>query len=113
MTPAPDRLLAMYAGMLRVRLFEERVRELFAGGRIPGFLHTSVGQEAVAVGVCAALRPDDYVLSTRSEEHTSELQSRGHLVCRLLLEKKNTAAPFPPGRGQERTGPACGHRPSV
>src|SRR5437870_9833735 len=29
--------------------------------------------------------------STRSEEHTSELQSRGHLVCRLLLEKKNTA----------------------
>src|SRR5207247_8846613 len=57
MTPAPDRLLAMYAGMLRVRLFEERVRELFAGGRIPGCLHPSVGQAAVGVGVSAAVRP--------------------------------------------------------
>ena len=67
-------LLSMYAGMLRVRLFEERVRELFAGGRIPGFLHTSVGQEAVAVGACAALRPDDYVLSTH--------RGHGHLVAK-------------------------------
>src|SRR5262245_17545594 len=64
----------MYAGMLRVRLFEERVRELFAGGRIPGFLHTSVGQEATAVGVATALRPDDYVLSTH--------RGHGHLVAK-------------------------------
>ena len=64
----------MYAGMLRVRMFEERVRELFAGGRIPGFLHTSVGQEAIAVGVCAALRGDDYVLSTH--------RGHGHLVAK-------------------------------
>jgi pyruvate dehydrogenase E1 component alpha subunit len=64
----------MYAGMLRVRLFEERVRELFAGGRIPGFLHTSVGQEAIAVGTAAALRPDDYVLSTH--------RGHGHLVAK-------------------------------
>jgi TPP-dependent pyruvate/acetoin dehydrogenase alpha subunit len=73
-TPGPDALLQMYAGMLRVRLFEERVRELFAGGRIPGFLHTSVGQEACAVGVAAALRPDDYVLSTH--------RGHGHLVAK-------------------------------
>src|SRR5690625_5938179 len=33
--------------------------------------------------------PTDYMINSRSEEHTSELQSRGHLVCRLLLEKKN------------------------
>jgi TPP-dependent pyruvate/acetoin dehydrogenase alpha subunit len=64
----------MYAGMLRVRLFEERVRELFAGGRIPGFLHTSVGQEAAAVGVTSALRSDDYVLSTH--------RGHGHLVAK-------------------------------
>lgn len=63
-TPGPDQLLQMYAGMVRVRLLEERVRELFAAGRIPGFLHTSIGQEATAAGVAAALRPDDYVLST-------------------------------------------------
>jgi TPP-dependent pyruvate/acetoin dehydrogenase alpha subunit len=64
----------MYAGMLRVRMLEERVRALFAGGRIPGFLHTSIGQEAIAVGVCAALRDDDYVLSTH--------RGHGHLVAK-------------------------------
>ena len=73
-TLAPDTLLSMYVGMLRVRLFEERVRELFATGRIPGFLHTSVGQEAIAVGAAAALRPDDYVLSTH--------RGHGHLVAK-------------------------------
>jgi acetoin:2,6-dichlorophenolindophenol oxidoreductase subunit alpha len=72
--PGPDLLLQMYAGMLRVRLFEERARELFANGRIPGFLHVSVGQEAVAVGVSAALRPDDYVLSTH--------RGHGHLIAK-------------------------------
>jgi acetoin:2,6-dichlorophenolindophenol oxidoreductase subunit alpha len=72
--PGPDALLQMYAGMLRVRLFEERVRELFANGRIPGFLHTSIGQEATAVGVAAALRADDYVFSTH--------RGHGHLVAK-------------------------------
>jgi acetoin:2,6-dichlorophenolindophenol oxidoreductase subunit alpha len=66
MTPAPgpDQLLQIYASMLRIRRFEERARELYQAGRIPGFIHLSIGQEAVAVGVCAALRRDDYVLST-------------------------------------------------
>ena len=41
--PGPDQLLEMYAAMLRVRLFEERARELYAGGRIPGFIHLSLG----------------------------------------------------------------------
>jgi len=62
--PGPDQLLQMYVAMLRVRRFEERARELYQAGRIPGFIHLSVGQEGVAVGVCAALRRDDYVLST-------------------------------------------------
>lgn len=74
MTPGPDQLLEMYAAMLRVRLFEERARELYAGGRIPGFIHLSVGQEAVAVGVCAALRRDDYLLSTH--------RGHGHLIAK-------------------------------
>jgi TPP-dependent pyruvate/acetoin dehydrogenase alpha subunit len=64
----------MYASMVRVRVFEERARELFQQGRIPGFLHTSVGQEAVAVGVAAALRADDYVLSTH--------RGHGHLIAK-------------------------------
>jgi TPP-dependent pyruvate/acetoin dehydrogenase alpha subunit len=72
--PGPDALLSMYASMVRVRVFEERARELFQQGRIPGFLHTSVGQEAVAVGVAAALRADDYVLSTH--------RGHGHLIAK-------------------------------
>src|SRR5439155_23031189 len=47
-------------------------------------------------GPRAARRPDNGVAARRSEEHTSELQSRGHLVCRLLLEKKNRLACSPP-----------------
>ncbi|MBI4269745.1 MAG: thiamine pyrophosphate-dependent dehydrogenase E1 component subunit alpha [Candidatus Rokubacteria bacterium] len=74
MAPDPGVLLRMYATMLRVRLFEERVRELFAGGRLPGFLHTSIGQEACAVGACAALRAEDYVLSTH--------RGHGHLIAK-------------------------------
>jgi TPP-dependent pyruvate/acetoin dehydrogenase alpha subunit len=72
--PGPDALLRMLATMVRIRVFEERLRELFAGGRVPGFLHTSVGQEAVAAGVCAALRADDYVLSTH--------RGHGHLIAK-------------------------------
>ncbi|MBM3221732.1 MAG: thiamine pyrophosphate-dependent dehydrogenase E1 component subunit alpha [Candidatus Rokubacteria bacterium] len=72
--PTGELLLEMYVRMLRVRLFEERARELFANARIPGFLHTSVGQEAVAVGVATALRRDDYILSTH--------RGHGHLVAK-------------------------------
>lgn len=45
----------------------------FANARIPGFLHTSIGQEAVAVGVATALRRDDSILSTH--------RGHGHLVA--------------------------------
>jgi acetoin:2,6-dichlorophenolindophenol oxidoreductase subunit alpha len=57
-------LLEMYRTMLMIRRFEERCNYLFMQGRIPSTLHLYIGQEAVAAGVCAHLRPDDYVLST-------------------------------------------------
>jgi pyruvate dehydrogenase E1 component alpha subunit len=72
--PGPDQLLAMYAAMVRVRRFEERVRVLYQAGRIPGFVHLSIGQEAVAAGVCAALRREDYLLSTH--------RGHGHLLAK-------------------------------
>jgi len=72
--PGPDQLLQMHAAMVRVRRFEERARELYQAGRIPGFIHLSVGQEGVAVGVCSALRRDDYVLSTH--------RGHGHLIAK-------------------------------
>ena len=60
----PQRLREILRTMLLIRHFEERVNELYMEGRIPSTLHLAIGQEAVAAGVCAALRPDDYVLST-------------------------------------------------
>jgi TPP-dependent pyruvate/acetoin dehydrogenase alpha subunit len=57
-------LLDMYHTMLSLRRFEERCNYLYMQGRIPSTLHLYIGQEAVATGVCAHLRPDDYALST-------------------------------------------------
>ena len=54
----------LYRVMLRVRRAEERIRDLYASGRMPGFIHLSIGQEAVAAGACAPLRRDDAVTST-------------------------------------------------
>lgn len=64
-------MVEVYRKMLRIRRFEEKVSELFSDGRIPGFVHLYIGEEAVAVGACAALRKDDYITSTH----------RGHGHC--------------------------------
>src|SRR5438094_9822841 len=57
--------------MLKIRLFEESVNELYTSARMPGLAHLYIGEEAVAVGVCQALRRDDYITSTH----------RGHGHC--------------------------------
>lgn len=62
--PERDVLLRLYRDMRLIRRFEEVVNELYLQGHIPSTLHLYIGQEAVAAGVCAALRPDDYLLST-------------------------------------------------
>jgi pyruvate dehydrogenase E1 component alpha subunit len=49
--------------MLLIRRFEEKAAEMYALGKIGGFLHLYIGQEAVAVGAISALRPDDYVIA--------------------------------------------------
>ena len=61
----------LYRRMLRIRHFEEQVNELYRGGKMPGLAHLYIGEEAVAVGVCAALNDDDYITSTH----------RGHGHC--------------------------------
>jgi pyruvate dehydrogenase E1 component alpha subunit len=61
--PAPDRV-EWYRSMLRIRLFEEKVQELFMGGHIEGTTHLCQGQEAVSVGAIAAMRPDDVLTNT-------------------------------------------------
>lgn len=57
-------LLHFYRVMTRIRTFERAAYELYTGGKLPGFLHLSIGQEAVSAGACAALRPDDSMAST-------------------------------------------------
>ncbi len=59
-----DSLLKMYFMMVKIRRVEERILDIFAQGKIPGFIHVSIGQEAVPVGVCSALREDDYISNT-------------------------------------------------
>ncbi len=65
------RLVELYARMCLIRAFEQRVSSLYRAAEVPGFIHTSLGQEAVAVGVCAALRDDDWIATTH----------RGHGHC--------------------------------
>ncbi|MFQ5861141.1 MAG: thiamine pyrophosphate-dependent enzyme, partial [Dehalococcoidia bacterium] len=66
-----EKLLAMYQKMLEVRRFEEKAIELFGKNLIWGTIHPCIGQEAVAVGICSALEPSDYITSTH----------RGHGHC--------------------------------
>jgi len=56
--------VALYRQMRRIREFESRTATLYRDGVVPGFVHLSVGQEAVAVGVCSQLRDDDVITST-------------------------------------------------
>jgi pyruvate dehydrogenase E1 component alpha subunit len=55
---------SLYRGMVEIREFELKAKEIFRSGKMPGFIHVYVGEEAIAVGVCANLRTDDYVAST-------------------------------------------------
>ena len=71
MKSQPQRMLQLYRTMLLIRRFEEKAMELKARQIIPGLLHLYIGEEAVATGVCAALRQDDYISSTH----------RGHGHC--------------------------------
>ncbi|AGK54225.1 acetoin:2,6-dichlorophenolindophenol oxidoreductase alpha subunit [Bacillus sp. 1NLA3E] len=61
----------MYRKMLEIRTFEDRVHEIFAQGKLPGFVHLYAGEEAVAVGLCAHLHDSDKITSTH----------RGHGHC--------------------------------
>jgi 2-oxoisovalerate dehydrogenase E1 component len=71
-----DELLTAYRRMRVIRTLEERVAVLYAAGGIPGFVHTSVGQEAVAVGALFRTRPDDVVTSTH--------RGHGHVLAKGL-----------------------------
>jgi pyruvate dehydrogenase E1 component alpha subunit len=89
--------LHMYRQMAKIRAFEEQVNELYKGAKMPGLAHLYVGQEAVAVGVCEALRRDDVITSThRGHGHCL---AKGATVDRMFAELLGKEAGYCRGKG--------------
>jgi acetoin:2,6-dichlorophenolindophenol oxidoreductase subunit alpha len=90
-------LLELYRTMLRIRLFEERVDTLMMQGRIHGTTHLYVGMEAVATGVCSALRPEDCIASNhRGHGHCI---AKGADLSRMMAELLGKATGYCKGKG--------------
>jgi pyruvate dehydrogenase E1 component alpha subunit len=92
--------LKLLADMLRIRRMEEKSAELYGAGKIRGFLHLYIGEEAVAVGALHALRPEDNVVATYREH--------GHALVRGLAMDSIMAEMF-----GKREGCARGHGGSM
>jgi len=91
MPESPVNQLTLYRTMLTIRRFEERCNYLFMQGRIPSTLHLYIGQEAVAVGVCAHLRVSDYVTSTH--------RPHGHAIAKGVSPRAIMAELFAKSTG--------------
>ena len=97
MIPSTELVLSLYRTMIQIREFELKARELLHMGKLPAFIHVYVGEEAIAAGVSAQLRPDDYVLSTH--------RGHGHAVAKgiplreLMAELRGVAGGCNGGRG--------------
>ena len=74
MNISKEAMMDMYLRMVRIREFESKAQTLFAEGKIPGFVHLYLGEEAVATGVCECLRDNDYITSTH--------RGHGHIVAK-------------------------------
>ena len=81
-----ERLTSLLQTMMNIRRFEEKAAEMYARGKIHGFLHLYIGQEGVATGAISALRPDDYIVS-HYREH-------GHALARGLEPERVMAELF-------------------
>jgi pyruvate dehydrogenase E1 component alpha subunit len=92
-----EQLVKMYEDMLKIRLWESKVKDLLLAGGFRGVAHLYVGQEAVAVGVCHALRKDDYIASNH--------RGHGHLIAKggdlglMLAEITHKATGYCKGYG--------------
>jgi TPP-dependent pyruvate/acetoin dehydrogenase alpha subunit len=89
--------LNLYEQMVKIRAFEEKVNDLYTRASMPGLAHLYTGQEAVAVGVCEALRRDDYITSThRGHGHCL---AKGASVDRMFAELLGKEAGYCRGKG--------------
>ncbi|MBI4536842.1 MAG: thiamine pyrophosphate-dependent dehydrogenase E1 component subunit alpha [candidate division NC10 bacterium] len=92
-----EALLGMYRTMVRIRAFEERVDDLMMKGLIHGTTHLYIGMEAVATGVCSALKPEDYIASNhRGHGHCI---AKGADLNRMMAELLGKATGYCKGKG--------------
>ena len=92
-----DKLIRLYRQMVAIRLFEERVNDLYTRALMPGLAHLYIGEEAIAVGVCEALRNDDYITSThRGHGHCL---AKGATPDRMFAELLGKEAGYCKGKG--------------
>ncbi len=96
-TEASGLWLEMYRQMVAIREFEAQVNELYTRALMPGLAHLYIGEEAVAVGVCQALRQDDYITSThRGHGHCL---AKGASPDRMFAELLGKEAGYCKGKG--------------
>src|ERR1700716_2413532 len=94
---AQEKWLHAYRQMVRIRAFEERVNDLYTRALMPSLAHLYIGEEAVAVGVCEALRRDDYITSThRGHGHCL---AKGATPDRMFAELLGKEAGYCRGKG--------------
>ena len=98
--PGKKIMIAIYSTMLKIRMVEEKLMEVFANGEIPGFIHVCIGQEAAPASVCSHLKHSDYIASTH----------RGH--CHALA-KGMDLKPFMAELFGRRNGPCRGRSGSM
>ncbi len=92
-----EKLLQMYTSMMEIRKFEEKIISFYAVGRLPSFPHAYVGEEAVAVGVTANLRNDDWITSThRAQGH---VLAKGCDINKVMAELFGKATGLCGGKG--------------
>ena len=92
-----DEAFALYRQMLLIRRFEERCAQLYVEGKIGGFLHLYIGQEAVGVGAMSLMRPDDYFIAYY-RDHGYSIAS-GTDVRPLMAELCGRATGISRGKG--------------
>jgi pyruvate dehydrogenase E1 component alpha subunit len=91
------KMIEIYTTMVKIRMFETKVSELFAANKIPGVVHLYIGEEAVAAGVCAVLKKEDYITSThRGHGH---LLAKGGEIKRMLAELFGKKTGYCKGKG--------------
>lgn len=91
---AKEAYLDLYRGMQRIRQFEETIIQVSKDGYVPGIVHLYIGEEAVGVGLCAALREDDYIAGTH--------RGHGHCLAKGMKADRMMAELFAKSTGYNR-----------